>query len=174
MDWAPRISPEKIRRVYENERKGFVDVELLQEVGYALLSRCKDILEVSDAIQGKVHCRECGSIILRLRLNDPDEANETLRCENCAWEITWDAYFRSFSGRKLRGGEVVRVYQQFVDAWPKATSAQEKMLVIDRLIHEFHTNFGRPTKPVAVTVIGGSSTRIKQMIEELAYKPNNT
>lgn len=44
------------------------------------------------------------------------------------------------------------------------------MLTIDHLIPEFHTYLGKPTKPVAVTVIGGNSTRIRRLIEEPAFK----
>ena len=150
-----------------------MDTELLEEVGYSIFARCKDILEVSDAISGKVHCRQCSQIIPRLRKDFPDEGNETLRCVKCGWQITWEEYFRSFTGRKLRGGEVVHIYRQFVTDWQKAKSCEDKMLAIDRLIHEFHTNLGMPTKPVAVTIIGGSSSLIKQLIEDLAYKPGH-
>ncbi len=174
MNWAPRVPPERIRRLYESEKLGLLDEELLNAVGYSLLARCKDILAVSDAILGKVHCRWCGGIIPRVRFDFPDEDKETLHCGSCDWEITWGEYFRCFSGRKLRGGEVVHVYQQFVDDWKKSKSKPEKMLAIDRLIHEFHTYLGNPTKPVAVTVIGGSSTRVYQLIEDLAYKPGNS
>lgn len=173
INWAPRISPEKIRRVYESESKGLLDLDLLEKVGYSLLARCKDILEVSDAISGKIHCRRCGWIIMRSSMHKPDEDDETLRCLKCSWEITWDQYFRSFSGRKLRGGEVVHVYRQYIDEWEKAKSPQEKMLTIDRLIHEFHTYLGKPTKSVAVTVISGSSTHIYQLIEDLALGTGN-
>ena len=67
---------------------------------------------------------------------------------------------------------MVHVYQQFIDDWHKAKSAQEKIIAIDRLIHEFHTYLGNPAKSVAVTVISGSSTRIMNLIEELAFQPN--
>ncbi len=173
INWAPRISPESVRKVYLSESKGILDEELLEKVGYSLLERCHDIIEVSDGINGKVHCRRCGWIIPRLRLNLPDEASEILQCDKCAWEINWGEYFRSFSGLKLRGGEVVHVYQNFIDDWLKARTSQERMLAIDCLIHEFHTYLGKPTKPLAVTVIGGSSTRIKQLIEDLHSKPND-
>ena len=43
MDWAPRIAPQKIRKLYADERSGVLDSEWLHEVGYALPARCKDI-----------------------------------------------------------------------------------------------------------------------------------
>jgi len=169
MNWAPRVRPEKIKHVFKNDLFGFVDLDLLQEVGYSLLARCKDIIEVSSAISGIVKCRSCGRVIHRLRANLPDEEQETILCSYCGWNITWDDYLKSITGRKLRGGEVVHVYQKFIDDWQAASSPQQKMLAIDRLIHGFHTYLGNPTKPVAVTVIAGSSTAIKQLIESLAY-----
>jgi hypothetical protein len=171
MNWAPRVRFENIKRVFENDRDGFGDPELLQEVGYTLLARCKDILEVSSAISGNVHCRRCGTIMPRLKINSPGEDQENFHCSFCGWNISWGEYLNSIAGRKLRGSEVVHVYQRFVDDWQAAVTTQQKMLAIDCLIHEFHTYHGNPTKPVAVTVISGSSTEIMRMIDSLANDP---
>jgi hypothetical protein len=170
MDWAPKIAPERIRQLYENDRSGMFDAALLQEVGYRLVARCKDIIEVSEALMGKVHCRRCGQVIPRRQYNLPQEDAERIICPQCDWQITWGEYFQSITGRKLRGGEVLHLYRAFVEQFERATTPQEKMLAIDTLIHEFHTNLGLPTKPVAVTVISGSSHTVKQLIEELAIK----
>jgi hypothetical protein len=170
MDWAPKVAPDLIRLLYENDHRGLFDEELLQEVGYRLLARCKDILEVSEAVLGKVHCRKCNQTIPRLKYDLPGEDEEILLCPQCDWQTTWGDYFHSITGRKLRGGEVVHIYRNFVERIQNAKSAQEKMIAIDYLIHEFHTNLGKPTKPIAVTVISGSSHKVKQLIEDLALK----
>lgn len=170
MDWAPRAAPEQIRLLFESDARGFLDEELLDEVGYRLAARCKDILQVSEALAGRAACRKCSQAIPRLRCNRPDEDDEMLQCPRCGWHVTWGAYFQSISGRKLRGGEVVHVYREFVDRFAQAQTARDKILAIDRLIHEFHTNLGKPTKPVAVTVISGSSQAVKQLIEDLANR----
>lgn len=170
MDWAPKVAPDQIRLLYENDHRGLFDEELLQEVGYRLVARCKDIIEVSEAILGDVHCRKCNHTIPRLKYDLPGEDGEILYCPQCDWQITWGDYFQSFTGRKLRGGEVLHIYREFVKRFQNAKSPQEKMLAIDYLIHEFHTNLGKPTKPVAVTVISGSSHKVKQLIEDLALK----
>jgi hypothetical protein len=169
--WAPRVPPWKIQKLYNSDREGMLDTELLQQVGLALLARCQDILEVSDALAGKVHCRRCGTILPRTRLNSPLEDEEVLHCPGCGWEITWRDFFESITVRKLRGGEVVPIYQAFISGWKRAKTAEEKMLTIDHLIHEFHTYLGEATKPVAVTVIAGNSTQTAQLIETLAYDP---
>ena len=170
LDWSPKVPPERIRRLYDNDQRDIFDEDLLREVGYSLVARCKDILEVSEAIAGVVHCRSCGQIIPRINYGLSDEDDEVLRCSRCGWQLTWRDYFQSFTGRQLRGGEVVHIYREFVERFESAQSPQAKMLAIDALIHEFHTNLGKPTKPVAVTVIGGSSARVKQLIEDLAFK----
>ena len=171
MDWAPKVPPDQIRRLYEKDAQGLFDEELLREVGYRLLARCKDIIEVSEAISGRVHCRKCQHILPRLKYGLPDEGDEVLQCPHCDWLMTWEDYFQSFTGRQLLGGEVLHIYREFVERFQNAKSSQEKMLAIDHIIHEFHTNLGHPTKPVAVTVIGGSSHKVKQLIEGLAFTP---
>ena len=52
--WAPRARPELIRRLYESDAAGLLDGELVDEVGYALLLRCKTIQCVTER-----RCPEC-------------------------------------------------------------------------------------------------------------------
>jgi hypothetical protein len=63
--WSRRVLPAKIRRLYESDAQGMLDVELLDDVGYAIYVRCRDILEVSEARQGRVKCKRCGHVIQR-------------------------------------------------------------------------------------------------------------
>jgi len=45
--WAPPVSKEKIRRLYESDASGLRDDELLDDVGITLYLRCKSILTVT-------------------------------------------------------------------------------------------------------------------------------
>ncbi|MBI5289694.1 MAG: hypothetical protein HY873_12045, partial [Chloroflexi bacterium] len=43
IQWARRVKPEVIRRLYTRDAKGIVDEELIDEVGYAMYARCHSI-----------------------------------------------------------------------------------------------------------------------------------
>jgi len=46
--WAPKVRQEKLWRLYQSEAGGFLDEELLDKVGYALLERCENILMIDE------------------------------------------------------------------------------------------------------------------------------
>ena len=46
--WAPRVRRSKIRRLYETDALGIYDDELIDDVGYALLARCRSFLAASN------------------------------------------------------------------------------------------------------------------------------
>ncbi len=45
--WAGRVSRAQILQLYATDAKGIVDEELIDEVGYALLTRCESITAVT-------------------------------------------------------------------------------------------------------------------------------
>jgi len=47
--WANRVSPGKIRRLYESCARGIVDEHLLDEVAYGFYARCESILTIKAA-----------------------------------------------------------------------------------------------------------------------------
>ncbi len=60
VDWAPRVNPIKIRRLYRYARFGIYDDEILQIVGWELFARCQDIVTVADVFrEGRVPCPHC-------------------------------------------------------------------------------------------------------------------
>ena len=61
------VLPAKIRRLYESDAQGMLDQDLLDDVGYSIHVRCRDILEVSEARRGHVKCRSCENVIQRQR-----------------------------------------------------------------------------------------------------------
>jgi len=34
IDWAPRVKPQTLRRLYQTDARGILDEELIDEVGY--------------------------------------------------------------------------------------------------------------------------------------------
>ena len=61
--WAPRVSPAKIRRLYETDARGIIDEELIEEVGFGLYSRCLSIVIATEAHAGRLQCPRCDTII---------------------------------------------------------------------------------------------------------------
>jgi hypothetical protein len=54
LQWAQRVSPAKIRQVYNLDAQGIMDEELIDDVAYAFYARCESILTVTEASMGRI------------------------------------------------------------------------------------------------------------------------
>ena len=81
-------------------------------------------------------------------------------------------------GKQLSGAEpVLGQFRDYIEGWPRARTPRAKMLLIDRLIHGFHSYYkaeGEPTRPVAVNLIGGRLRQVLEFLDELTYGPGST
>ncbi len=170
--WAAKVSPLEIRRLYECDAQGIVDSDLIDKVLYAFYARCQSILTVTEASRGRVACPECGQIITHRW-----DKQALLVCPACHWTLSWGEYYKSYKRKQLHGGGAVDVFQAFVNDLPQARTPQQKMLLIDRIIHECHKGVIRSvqtyTRPVAVNLIAGTMGQVIQLLEELAYGPGS-
>jgi hypothetical protein len=165
--WAPRVSQLKIRQLYEADARGIYDLDLIHEVGYGLLARCESFITANRARAGELPCPECGRTVRR---------QEMLRCP-CGWTLPWADYFKTIQHKQLSGAEpVLKQFRDFVEAFPAARMPQEKMLLIDRLIHGFHWYYktNRPTRPVAVNLIEGRLSDVVAFLDRLSYGDKST
>jgi hypothetical protein len=99
-----------------------------------------------------------------------------LRCEHCGWELTWGQYFRTIQHKQLSGAEpVLELFRDFVMRFPRAHTPQEKMVLIDTLIHGFHwaAKYG-PTRPVAANLIEGRLPDVIRFLDRLTYGNGST
>ena len=170
-DWAPRISQEKIRKLYELDAKGIADDDLIDEVGFNLLARCDSFVAAVNAVHGKVVCPSCGQVVEHSKGKE-----EELTCDNCGWKVLWKDYFKTIQHKQLSGAEhVVELFQDYVDQFPAAKQPKEKMVLIDQLIHGFHwyLTLGN-TRPVAVNLIKGRLTDVIAFLDELSYGLDST
>jgi hypothetical protein len=183
--WSPRVPPHQIRRLYENDAQGILDEELLNEVGHALYVRCQDMLEIAEALRGHVKCRNRGYLIERRqgrlvkRAGRPElregGLNEVLKCSRCSWRIVWHDYWKSVQGKRLDEAGIEPVLESFVDKWPLAGAPAARLLLIDRLIHEFHVNLeGELGCPLAVNVIEGNYDQVYELLQRLACGTGST
>ncbi len=170
--WAPRIKQQLIRQLYENDAQGVQDEELLNEVGWGLYERCKSFILANEAVHGRAHCPNCDETILHNA-----QPGETLCCPSCGWECSWERYFKTFQHKQLSGAEeVLALFQEYVDRFAKVHTAQEKMLLIDILIHGWHwsAQYNTHTRTTGINLIEGNYYEVVDFLDGLSYGPGST
>ena len=163
--WAPRVSQQEIRRLYETDARGIYDEDLINEVGYGLLARCQSSLTAAEAVAGRALCPRCARVVTHA-----GRSSDLLSCK-CGWELTWGEYFETIQHKQLLGAEpVLEQFRSFVRMFPQARTPQEKTILIDQLIHGFHWYYKThtPTRPVAVNLIEGRLSDVVAFLENLS------
>ena len=164
--WASKVPQFKIRLLYERDAQGILDLDLIDEVGWVLWERCDSILTVTAAHNGHIPCPRCGTVIERQK---PWPEDETVACATCGWHILWAAYHQSYQGKQLFGANAVDVFESYHKAFPRAQTAQEKMVLIDQLIHAFHMNLKADIgRPVATNLIEGKLRDVIHFLNKLS------
>jgi DNA-directed RNA polymerase subunit RPC12/RpoP len=180
--WSPRVPKWKIRRLYKLDAQGVLDEELLDDVGFTLLLRCRDIVTIDEARRGKVKCPRCAkqkkrTIIDRI-YGEGDVRDEVITCPECGWRITWGEYALSFKRKQLNSGGALTAFRRYIREFKAAQRPQQKMLAIDRLIHEFHYSLRAqpdlPCRPVGVNLIQGKLGDVVRFLDELTYGRQTT
>lgn len=164
--WAPRVHPEMIRRLYTGEAAGRMDEELLDEVFYAMRARCESIVTVTEASEGRVRCPACEAIVL----HPVGDQEKQMQCPTCGWTLTWGAYLKTYQGKQLHGGGALPAITAFLEGGSAANTPQKKMLLIDALLHAYHWEAAQnPTRPVAVNMIQGTISSVVALLEDLGF-----
>ena len=169
--WAPQVQPEKIRQLYRLDAQGIYDSDLIDDVGYGLLARCESFIRANEAVAGRALCPNCGIFVKHHARKE-----ELLRCP-CGWSITWADYFATIQHKQLSGAEpVISLFQDFVERFPGAQTAPQRMILIDTLLHGFHWFYktGEPTRPVAVNLIALRLSDVMDFLDELTYGEQST
>jgi hypothetical protein len=179
IEWSPRVSLEKIRALYISEARGIYDDELIEEVGFGLLARCQSILEYTEACEeGKVRCPRCArqgqTTLIHRNMSKP---SPLLRCPACGWQVRWRVYKAEseHADGQLHAGHARAAFARYAAVYPQCRTRAEKILAIDRLIHEFHWIMiqedqpARANKPAAVNLLRGNIRQVFQMLNELTY-----
>jgi len=174
ISWAPRVSKQKIWRLYESEAAGLLDETLLDDVGISLYLRCQSILTVGQAQKGKVQCPRCsksGRKTIIPRTSSNKEA--VIKCSQCSWSVTWGEYLQTYQGKQLSEGGAGEYLRAFLQRYEGAQTPKQKILAIDRVIHEFHyntvKNLSQPTRAACVNLIEGKLTDVVAFLNALTY-----
>jgi DNA-directed RNA polymerase subunit RPC12/RpoP len=161
-----------LSRLYLEEAKGICDDELINDVGMYLYMRCRDILTVKLAREDKkVRCPVCDNVHRETFIQRHGEMNEIIKCPVCGWEIVWEDYLKAVKRKQLNAGGAVKAFEEFMRRFEKANSPRERILAIDRLIHEFHYSAKerpeQPTRPVGVNLIEGNLKSVIDFLNDL-------
>src|SRR4029077_15733936 len=116
---------------------------------------------------GKVHCPSCTTIITRGSTNP----RQRIRCEKCGWTIRWIDYQKTYQHKDLWGGGFVDAMREFIARWESRPTAREKMLLIDRLMSQWHGQLSDErgaSRPAAPTFIEGSRKEVIAFLNELS------
>lgn len=163
--WSPKVPRETIRRLYQSHAQGRLDETLLDDVGIAIYLRClqgRDERLLADV--GKLKCHGCGAILSY-------ENEGKLLCE-CGQGYIFREYMRSFNRNSMPSRSGTAVFNEFLQRWPSAHTPNDKMLLLDWLIHQCHLNLLSGVKRdfLGVNLIEGSKKQVGELIEQLAYE----
>jgi hypothetical protein len=162
--WAPKVSQARIHLLYDRDAQGIIDLDLIEEVGWALWERCDSILTVTAAHHGHVHCPVCDTVIER---QNAWSADEMVECATCGWNIPWVVYHQSYRGKQLFGANAVNVFEIYHEGFLRAQTTKVKMVLIDQLIHAFHLGLKEIGRPVAANLIEGSLKDVSCFLDQL-------
>jgi hypothetical protein len=76
-----------------------------------------------------------------------------VRCRVCNWRVRAEDYLQSYQHKQLVGGAALPVFRAYVEQFERCRTPRDKMLAIDRLLHEFHRNVVALGRPAAKNLI---------------------
>ena len=165
--WSGKVSRSKLIALYQSEARGLVDEELLDEVGYTFYVRCKQARETRNCLdKGEIICCYCNAI------NKAESYTGLIRCQ-CGYYYTYREYRRSFRANNMPAGRATEIFDTFADKWELCKTSgdsNEKMILIDGLVHECHVSVmtGGKGRSVCVNLIEGTLAQLRDMLEMLA------
>ena len=160
--WPNKLNIQKLKQLYMLDAKGIQDTVLADAIGLTLYLRCKYGKEDMDRMEnGVIRCHNCGNEIA----GDGD-----FRQCGCGYQYSYREYRRSYRRNNMPSGSAAKIFIKFIADWDRAKSYQEKMILIDGLLHEFHLCMisGARGRTVAMNFIDGTHKRVEGVINELA------
>lgn len=169
--WASKVSPAKIWQLYQNDASGLVDDDLVHEVGFRLLERCRSIVR---ATHRQVECPRCGAVMEMCEPGNWRYLPGTLPCPTpgCGWETTAEIWHDSWRHRDLLGLAAMKAIETYLHDYPLAKKTTEQMLCIDQLIHAFHIGLTSDEghRAAANNLIEGSHEQVVELLDRLYEK----
>ena len=162
--WSEKVSRTKLIKLYQNDAKGLIDEDLLDDIGYTFYARCKQARDTRECLEkGEIICHHCGTV------NKAASYSGLIACP-CGYYYTYREYRRSFCTHNMPAGRATEIFNAFADKWLVCKDEKEKMLLIDWLVHECHVSVmtGSQGRSVCINLIEGTLKQLRGMLEMLA------
>lgn len=162
--WPAKLDIHKLNRLYMQDARGIQDEILADEIGLTLYLRCKYGKEDMARMERyMIRCHGCDA-----ELTGEDDFRQC----RCGRQYSYKEYRRSYRRNNMPTGAAEKAFNLFIQNWERAKSYQEKIVLIDTLLHEFHLSLvsGATHRPVAMNFIDGSRSSVEQIINRLARK----
>lgn len=161
--WPDKLNINKLKQLYLLDSKGLQDEIVADEIGLTLYLRCKygkEDMELMDRYI--IRCHNCNSII---------EGHEDFRECTCGYQYSYKEYRRNYRKNNMPTGAAAKVFEEYIHKWIRSRDYNSKMILIDKLLHEFHLSLisGAVHRPVAMNFIDGTREKVERIINELAY-----
>lgn len=168
--WAPKVPQSLVKRLYDSDAAGLLDLSLLEDVGVRLLLRCESIVM---GTRLEVFCPICGTRFAVDEKAGP-AGDQAIACPGggCSWSITRAEYKVNRRHRDLGEGAALPAFSQYLTAFPAARSPEEKMRAIDQLIHAFHWDLKDhvPNRVAANNLLEGSLEQVCAFLDALSAR----
>lgn len=173
ISWAPKIRQAKIWQLYQNDAQGLIDEDLIADVGFGLLQRCRSVARVTGR---EVECPRCGASFSMCQPGKWETLPGTLVCPQpgCGWETTAHEWHESWRHRDLLGTAAIPGVETYLRDYPRARTPEERMVCIDQLIHTFHISLrtGEAGRSFANNLIEGSHDQVIELLDRLFARPD--
>ena len=175
--WAKRLSLNKLRRLYESQAEGLLDAELLEDAAVTLYLRCKDIVAVESARNGKVRCPFCyggklDEVYIDVSRDENGKLLDAIRCHKCTREFSYAEYRQCYKREQLNMGGAGAAFTRYIKEYEMPAPPERRMLQVDRLIHEYHyslkSNPEQPTRSVGPNLLAGNLTTVMKFLNDLS------
>lgn len=161
--WPDKLNITKLKQLYLLDSKGIPDEVLADEIGLTLYLRCKYGKEDMELLERyMIRCHNCNSVI---------EGHDDFRECKCGYQYSYREYRRNYRKNNMPSGAAAKVFDEYIQNWIRAQGYNSKMILIDKLLHEFHLSLvsGAIHRPVAMNFIDGTREKVTNIINELAY-----
>lgn len=160
--WPAKLDIYKLKQLYMLDARRIQDNILVDEIGLTLYLRCiygkEDMQRMEKSI---IRCHNCSQELA---------GNSDFRQCRCGYQYSYKEYRRSYRKNNMPTGAASKVFEAFMTGWSLAKSYNEKMILIDTLLHEFHLSLisGAIHRPVAMNFIDGTRSQVESIINDLA------
>jgi len=168
--WAAKVHPNLLRRFYKMSESGVIDDELIDDVGLRLYLRCESIMMTA---QASFYCPECKNKII---IDETIDKNHERSCNNCNFMFTAAEFYESYRHRELLPGNAGIYFEKYYNEYLKCRTPNEKIIMIDTLIHSFHIDIkrGAINRAAGNNLIEGSHEQVVKLLNELSgIQPEN-